>query len=454
MRLSAATLDRLAPEVRRFAYDREAQAVGILHFGIGAFHRAHQAWYTDRAMDGGDRDWMITGVSFRSRQASVQLNPQDGIYTVAERSGEASRYRLVGSVRNVVPSSRVAVQVPKLITAPSTKLISLTITEKGYCRGSDGKLDRGRASEGFYQSLIEGLRRRRQAGLGGLTILSCDNLAGNGTLLARLVLEYCSWRDSDLGYWIEHECSFPSTMVDRIVPATTVTDESQAGSYLGLRDAAVVVTEPFSQWVIEDRFAAGRPAWEKVGCQIVSDVTPYETAKLRMLNGAHSALAYLGLARDHRFVDEAVADTEIRPVVEQLMRREAAESLTPAPEQDLEAYADALLERFANPALNHRLSQIATDGSQKIPHRWLETLAWHQEHGGECPAILTALGAWLRHVRGDNGVVDDPDAAKLANLWQQAGSAEIVQAVFGESGPLASSWHPTPADQARIRSML
>jgi fructuronate reductase len=214
------------------------------------------------------------------------------------------------------------------------------------------------------------------------------------------------------------------------------------------------MTEPFSQWVIEDRFAGPRPRWEAVGAEIVSDVAPYETAKLRMLNGAHSALAYLGLIYGHAFAHEAVANPAIRPLIEQLMRREAASSLTPAPGQDLAAYADALLARFANPALNHRLIQIAMDGSQKIPQRWLATLAHHQREGRQCPAIETAIAAWLRHIRGDNGPVDDPFAIPLSAAWKTAGADGIVDAVFGERGLLASDWQPSAADRARIAGLL
>src|SRR5690606_2495638 len=219
---------------------------------------------------------------------------------------------------------------------------------------------------------------------------------------------------------------------------------------LGLRDEGAVFTEHFSQWVIEDRFAGPRPGWEKVGAQLVGDVAPYETAKLRMLNGAHSALAYLGLERGHTFVHEAIADPELRPLVERLMRDEAATSFTPAPGQDLGAYADALVARFADPALNHRLIQIAMDGSQKIPQRWLETLAFHQAHGRPCPAILEALAAWLRHVRGDARPVDDPMAEALRALWERSGRNGIAAALFGPHGAFARSWQ---ADQATLDTL-
>jgi fructuronate reductase len=221
-----------------------------------------------------------------------------------------------------------------------------------------------------------------------------------------------------------------------------------------MRDEAAVVTEPFSQWVIEDKFAGPRPQWEKHGAQITSDIHAYETAKLRMLNGAHSALAYLGLQRGHEFVHQAIGDAELAPMIDRLMREEAATSLTPAPGQDLSAYANALIDRFKNPALNHRLTQIAMDGSQKIPQRWLETLAHHQEHGQPCPAILAGIAAWLCHIRGDNGPVDDPMAETLKAAWDAAGKDNIVAALFGPGGLMASDWVPRDADRALINAAL
>ena len=458
MRLSATTRDRLAHDVVCFGYDRDTQAVGIVHFGIGAFHRAHQAWYTDRAMDGGDRNWAIAGVSLRSAAVAGQMNPQDGLYSISERGSSGTVTRVAGAVREVLVARQDAHRIAALLAKPATRIASFTITEKGYCRAADGSLDVALAGEqSIYPILAEAFRQRRAAGIAGLTLLPCDNLADNGGQLAQLMVEYLDRHDPALRDWFERECACPSTMVDRIVPATTPTDLDTVEKTLGLRDEAAVVTEPFSQWVIEDRFAAGRPGWDKVGVELVSDVAPYEMAKLRMLNGAHSALAYIGLARGHAFVHQAMADPAIRPMVERLVRQEAAQSLAAGPGQNLGAYADALLERFANPELNHRLAQIAMDGSQKVPQRWLETLAFHQARGRQCPAILTALAAWLSHLRGDNGPVDDPAAEAFAAAWRQAGESGIVSGLFGTRGLLASKWHPGLDDAdaviARLRAL-
>lgn len=457
IRLSPFALSMFPPEeTNAFTYDRDAQDIGIVHFGIGAFHRAHQAWYTDRAMEGGDRNWAIIGVSLRSGEVAHQMNPQEGLYTVTEREGAGSRTRIIGAVRDVLVAPYEPDAVIAALAAPATQIASLTITEKGYCRAKDGGLDEFLASEdSVFHFLAKGLRRRHDAGLPGLTLLSCDNLADNGRQLARLMGDYLATHDAGLLGWFETACACPSTMVDRIVPATTEDDRVAVAEALdGVHDAAAVVTEPFSQWVIEDRFAGPRPRWETVGADLVDDVRPYETAKLRLLNGAHSALAYLGLRRGHTFVHQAVADPALRSLIERLMRAEAATSFEAAPGQNLDAYADALLARFANPALNHRLGQIAMDGSQKIPQRWLETLAVHQKAGRVCPAILEAIGAWLVHVRGDNGPVDDPMASALASAWAESGTERIVAAVFGRSGLIASDWDPTDDDVNSVTAGL
>lgn len=445
MRLSAAHLGALPESVARPGYDREGRGIGIVHFGIGAFHRAHMAAYTDDAMAADQGDWRILGVSLRSPAVRDQLRPQDGLYTLVERSAAGSKARIIGAVADVLVASEERERLVATLAAATTHIASFTITEKGYCRAPDGSLDLALADDrSAYAYLAAAFARRREAGLSGLTLLSCDNLAGNGAQLERLIAEYLSAHAPDLVDWFKAECACPSTMVDRIVPATTDADRQQIEALIGMRDEAAVVTEPFSQWVIEDRFAGPRPDWEAHGAQITFDVHAYEAAKLRMLNGAHSALAYLGLQRGHEFVHQAIADPELAPLIDRLMRDEAAPSLTPASGQDLNAYANALIDRFKNPALNHRLIQIAMDGSQKIPQRWLETLAFHQKQGRQCPAILTAIEAWIGHIRGGNGPVDDPMAVELHDLVKQAPVGQVFKAIFGRKGPMASNWTPNP----------
>lgn len=438
------------------AYDRAEKSIGIVHFGLGAFTRAHQAWYTDRAMEspletGGGGDWLIAGISLRSPAVGEQLNPQDGLYTLAEKSGEGTKLRVIGSVAEVLLATSQRASIAISLIAPTTHIVTFTVTEKGYCRRADGGLDLELAEGGFYPLLADAFAQRKAAGIGGLTLLSCDNLADNGHQLKRLMGEYLATHHPDLVDWVDANCTFPCSMVDRIVPATTEADRAEVEGMLGLRDEGVVMTEPFSQWVIEDKFAGPRPAWDAVGAQIVSDVAPYETAKLRMLNGAHSALAYCGLAAGYTYVHQAVGDPALRAMTLRLMREEAAPTIPAPADMDLDAYAAALIERFDNPALNHRLIQIAMDGSQKIPQRWLATLAANQAQGRACPAILSAIAAWIKHLRGQNGPVDDPRAQELSDA---ASGSNPVQAIFGENGAMESDWRPGSDDVARIMEGL
>lgn len=449
MRLSSATLAQLRSNVARPAYDRDAQATGIVHLGIGAFHRAHQAVFTDDVMAAGDRDWAITGVSLRSPQVRDAMVPQDGLYSVTTRGGPSGdETRIIGAVRDVIVAPENPSALAATLAAPTTRIVTLTVTEKGYLRGPDGRFDLDAAHRGqtIYTILAAAMRARRLGGTGGLTILSCDNLADNGRVLGELLQAYCERHAPEEAAWFASECACPSTMVDRIVPATQESDYASAAERLGLRDEAAVVTEPFRQWVIEDRFATPRPGWDRVGAELVSDVRPYETAKLRMLNGAHSALAYLGLAAGHSYVHQAVADPALFPLIERLMRVEAARTIAAAPGQDLDAYADALLARFRNTALPHRLAQIAMDGSQKIGQRWLESLTVNRARGQDCPATLTALAAWIIHVRGDNGPVDDPMAEQLNAIWGKAGRESIAAALFSAGGLFASHWTASEQD--------
>jgi fructuronate reductase len=455
VRLCAANFDALPESVARPGYDRDARRVGIVHFGIGAFHRAHMAAYTDDAMAAESGDWRILGVSLRSAGVRDQMSPQDGLYTLVERSVAGSEARIIGAVADVLLASEERERLVAALAEPTTHIASFTITEKGYCRAPDGSLDLVQADErSAYSYLAEAFARRKAAGLPGFTLLSCDNLAGNGAQLQRLMGEYLDAHAPELRAWFNGACTCPSTMVDRIVPATTDVDRAEIETHIGMRDEAAVVTEPFSQWVIEDRFAGPRPAWENHGAQMTSNIHAYETAKLRMLNGAHSALAYLGLQRGHEFVHQAIADPELAKLINKLMRDEAATSFPPAPAQDLPAYADALIERFKNPALKHRLIQIAMDGSQKIPQRWLETLADHQRHGTHCPAIIEALAAWILHVRGDVHIVNDPMRDQLSELWQAYGVSGIAGALFGPSGRYSQYWQAESSDLALINAHM
>lgn len=405
MRLSARCT--LPAGIRRPGYAPERHGVGIVHLGLGAFHRAHQAVYVDDALALHGGDWRIRGISLRSGTVAEQLNPQDGRYLVVERDHAHERLRAIGAVAGVIAAPADRAGAVEAIAAPQTAILSLTVTEKGY------------ADPRTLDLIVDGLARRHAAGVGMPTLLSCDNLPDNGRTLRAAVIAHAALRDERLARWIEAEGAFPSTMVDRIVPATTASDIARLRGLTGIEDRGMVKTEPFTQWVIEDRFAGARPAFEQVGAQLVNDVRPFELAKLRMLNGAHSTLAYLGLAAGFCYVHEAIGDAHLRAVIERLMREEAASTLPDDPALDPPRYADALIARFANPALEHRLSQIAMDGTQKLPQRLLGTIRDRLAQGRPARAALLGLAGWVAHAAG--GAVDDPRAEEIAAVARRSG---------------------------------
>jgi fructuronate reductase len=448
LRLRRNTLGLLPSEVRRPGYDPAAVGVGIVHLGIGAFHRAHQAAYVDDLIARYGGDWRIIGVSLRSSTVRDQLADQDCLYTLVERDSDEDRLRVIGAVADVLVASEDPSAVIDAIAADKTQIVSLTVTEKGYCHDpATGTLNPGHADivhdlanrnapRSAIGYLAAGLDARRRSEGCPLSILSCDNLPRNGTVLRSVLLDFAERCDTSLAKWIDANVAFPATMVDRIVPATTDADRSWLAGRLGLLDAAMVKAEPFSQWVIEDQFASRRPAFECVGAQIVADVRPFELAKLRMLNGSHSTIAYLGLLYGHNTVDRAIADVRIMRVVDDLMT-EAAATLPRVPGLDPAAYAQALKARFANTALEHRLTQIAMDGSQKLPQRLLGTIADTHADGGEPRASATGVAAWMRHF--DGPYVNDPLAERLRAM-ATSDTTRLVEAtlgvteVFGELG--------------------
>jgi fructuronate reductase len=383
---------------------REVPAsVGIVHLGIGAFHRAHQAVYTEDAGDG----WGICGITQRSAAVAERLAPQDGLYSVLVRGPDGVSARVIGAVREVLTGEATAAR----IADPAVRVVSLTVTEKGYRRdpATGGlRLDdpevaqdlAGRPPRTVIGRLVTGLAGREAP----VTVLCCDNLTSNGETLRGLVEEYAERGGLRIGC----EVTFPNAMVDRIVPATTEQDLEEAERLLGVRDEGVVVTEPFTQWVIEDSFAAGRPAWDTAGAILTGDVAPYETMKLRLLNGAHSMLAYLG--SEFTYVSEAV--DVLGDTVRRYMDEDASPTLDVPAGFDLEAYKSSLIERFANPALRHRTAQIAMDGSQKLPLRLLGVVRDRLAAGAEPRWAALAVAAWMRHVWTAREL-DDPMADAL-----------------------------------------
>ena len=449
-RLSRATLATVADGVRRPAYDPRAHGVGIVHVGAGAFHRAHQAVYTDTVLAERGGDWRIAGVSLRGDAVAEQLNPQDGLFAVNARSAERSEYRVIASIDSVLPARRDVRAMLERLCAPATKIVSLTVTEKGYCHDpATGSLnlthpdivadrERPEAPVTAVAVLVAALRARRVRRVRPFTVLCCDNLPHNGSFVRGLAVEFAGLLDARLADWIGAEVAFPSTMVDRIVPPTTAADRDDAARALGVADHGVVVTEPFSQWVIEDRFGAERPSWEVAGAELVADVAPYELAKLRLLNGSHSALAYLGYLAGYARVHEAMRDDALAEFVAYLMRVEIAPTLATPPGFDLDRYQHELLARFRNPALDHRTWQIAMDGSQKLPPRLLGTVRDRLAAREPWPGLALAIAAWARYVcgvdeRGDAIDVRDPlRDALAARARPHAGDARaLVRALVG-----------------------
>jgi fructuronate reductase len=435
-------------------YDRTALRTGIVHLGLGAFVRAHMATYTDDLLAIEPGDWGIAGVSLMRPDQRDRLAPQGGLYTTLQRDGSGVTARIVGCLRETLVAPENPAGLLAALSHPACRIVSLTVTEKGYCHDpATGRLEPDHpdirhdlehpaAPRSAIGLIVAALQHRHAAGLAPFTVLCCDNLPHNGHLVAGLARDFAALRDGALAGWIETNCAFPVTMVDRIVPAATEADIAAAAQATGLSDAAPVSHEPFRQWVIEDRFTDdARPAWNKVGAQFVTDVAPYEHMKLRLLNGAHSALAYLGFLAGHETIADTIADDVFRRYVTALWREEIIPVVPSPPGTDLHGYAMDLLARFANPAIRHRTWQIAMDGSQKLPQRLLSTIRERLALGLPFSHLALAVAAWVRYVGGTDEAgrpidVRDPLAATL----QAATVAGVLntQAVFGTDLPRAA----------------
>lgn len=445
-RLGPAALPGLPAGIARPAYDRRALAPGIVHLGIGAFARAHLAVATEAAISADparpDLRWGLVGVSLRQPDTREALAPQQGLYTVAVRDADAEgrprqALQVVGCLTQLLVAPEDPGAVLEALAHPQARIASLTVTEKGYLRDPAGAgpwwdhpdivhdLAHPQAPRSAVGFLVHALALRRQRGLAPLTLLSLDNLPANGHTLQALVTAFAQRVDAELARWIEARCTFPSSMVDRIVPRTTDDDREQASRALGARDAWPVLAEPFLDWAVEDRFAAGRPAWGAGGARFVAAAEPWERLKLRMVNGSHSAIAYLGAMAGWDTVDRAVAQPALRAYVEALLRDEVEPTLPPLPGLDPAAYRTRLLARFANPALAHRTQQIAMDGTQKLPQRLLGPLRERLATGAPVARLGLALAAWLHYLRGVNEAghaypLQDPLAAELTALHRRA----------------------------------
>lgn len=446
----------------------------VVHIGPGVFHRAHQAVYSDRLLRAGSTDGAIWAISLRSSEARDALAPDDYRYPLIERSHDADppeTVRSIDAILGITVATENVAALTRLID-PDVTVVTITVTEKGYCAVEPGgALDMSRpevvldlatptSPRSLPGLLVEALHQRRMAGIAPFTIVSCDNLPTNGRAVARVVTEFAEARSAQLGTWVAEHVAFPSSMVDRMVPATTNDDRAWCRAH-GLSDAWPVVSEPFSQWVLEDTFTTSRPDWGAVGVELVSDVSSHERAKLRILNAAHSALAYWGLLAGHDFIWQAVDDPILLAATAELVHDEVIPTLEPPPGWDLADYADQVIKRFGNQALPYTTRKVAGDGSQKLPVRLIPTVVDLMAARRPAPRSGQVLAAWLVTMFGpssstfavtDPSLANGPGADLVRRARHGAATAEEAVAVlptlpgFSVDGP---AWSATVADSAR-----
>lgn len=455
-RLSGRTLASLSATVRRPAYDRNQLAIGMAHLGVGAFHRCHQAEFTDDMLEQRFGDWGVVGINLKPPLLGETLGVQDGLYSRTLRRGSESETRVIGCIRRVIDGGNDMASAIDAIASPEISVVTITITEKGYCHvPASGKLDerhqdvvhdlanpsRPRSAIGL---LVEALDRRRRAHGNGLTLVSCDNIPSNGDVLRDVLLTFAEGRSREIAAWIRGETCFPSTMVDRIVPASQAEDFERAAMACGLEDHAAVVGEPFRQWVIEDAFRGRRPEWDLAGAEFVSDVRPYELVKMRLLNAAQSAWAYLGALAGLEFTFQSARDPVLGQLVTEMLVEESAPTVPDVPSMRAMSYIPSVVDRVRNDAVRHTNHQVATDGSQKIVQRFLNPIR-DRLHAGERYGIL-ALGVagWIAYLVagtsrfGNRWTPQDPWAERIGNVALSHGEAgalvkEIVaiEPIFG-----------------------
>lgn len=451
-----------ARSVRLPSYDRPAVRAGVVHLGLGAFARGHVARYCDDLLALGDETAAITGAAVRSAATVRALAGQDGLYTLIESDAEGADLRVVGSVTGLIAGAEATIDA---VADEAVTTVTLTITEKGYHHDLvTGRLDGAQPAVRHDAAhpdapatapgvLVAGLRRRRDAGHGGLAVVSCDNLPGNGRVAAAVVTELAACTDPDLAAWIAEEVVFPSTVVDRIVPATTDADRRLVASRLGLLDAAPVHAERHCAWVVEK--VAGLPCWDRVGATVVDDVTPWQELKLRLVNGPHSALAYLGALAGHDTIDAAVADPALAGFVRTLAVDEIVPTLPPALAERAEATAATTLVRFANPTLGHRTRQVAADGSHKLRQRILGPVADRVQAGApvdRLALVVAAWMAWIARCTGGADRLDDPLASRLSAAVRAAppGPAGLAGSLLATTDVFSPPLAANPSFRAAV----
>ncbi|MDG3441601.1 mannitol dehydrogenase family protein [Nitrospirillum amazonense] len=462
-RLSPDTLPTLPQTVARPGYDRAVCGIGIVHFGPGAFHRAHQAVYTDDALALEGGDWTISAVSLKNPGVRDALVPQDGLYTLVTLD-RAIGHRVIGSIREVLCAPEAQSHVLARLAAPATRIVTITVTEKGYCLTAAGELDtthpdivhdlaHPETPISVIGYVVAGLRRRRAAGLPPYTVISCDNMTDNGRRLGRATAQYAAALDAGLGAWVRDYVAFPSTMVDSITPATDDALRQRVLDVTGVADAWPIQREAFTQWVIEDRFCNGRPAWDKAGVILTTDVGAFGRAKLRLLNGPHSALAYLGGLAGVETVADAMSTPELAGFLERLMLQDVLPTVTPPAGYDLTVYASQILERFRNPAIRHLLAQIAWDGSQKLPYRLFGVIEDRLAQGLSIARPALVVAGWMHFVRraAEGAGLTDPLAPTLLDI---GGRCDGTRADVGRFLALEVMFAPALATDTRFRDAL
>jgi mannitol 2-dehydrogenase len=447
--LNQAALAALPPDVAGPGYAREDVARSIVHIGVGGFFRAHQAVYLDRLLHlPGQHEWGYCGVALLPHDAAIRdaMLAQDCLYTVVERGAQGDAARVVGSLLEFLYAPDDAEAVLEKMADPGTRIVALTITEGGYyINQGNGEFDAAHADIAHdlahpltprcsFGYLAEALRRRRERGLAPFTLMSCDNLQNNGDVLRKMLLAFTALGDPALSEWVAHNAAFPNSMVDRITPATTDEHRALLRERFGLADAWPVMTEPFLQWVIEDHFPGGRPAWELVGAQMTADVLPYEKMKLRLLNAGHQSLCYLGMLFDYEYAHEAMADAGIRQLFSDMMEIEVTPLLPAVEGIDLAAYKRTLIERFSNPTIRDQLSRIGTEGSARIPKFVLPSVREQLERGGPIARLSFIVACWFRYLNGrsESGAempLIDPHGERLRGHALRGGA---------DAGPLLS----------------
>ncbi|MCL4110027.1 UNVERIFIED_CONTAM: hypothetical protein GTU68_038244, partial [Idotea baltica] len=426
------------------SFDRSQLKSRIVHLGFGAFHRAHQALYTSEMLEKTGSDWGICEISLFGVDLIKQLRNQDHLYSVLEKNTDSIIAKISGSIVESVHPKLDGIQaVLEKMAEPQVAIVSLTITEKGYCADlSTGKLDlknpmiiedlanpqNPKSAIGY---IVEALRIRRDTSIKAFTVMSCDNVPDNSRVARQVILDYANQLDDTLGKWIEQNVSFPCTMVDRIVPAITDDSFAELTEHLGVNDPCGIVCESFTQWVIEDNFVNGRPDWDTAGATFVEDVRPFEEMKLRLLNGSHSFLAYLGYLAGYQYIYETMENDSFRNASFKLMMDEQAVSLDMPEGTDLAEYANLLISRFSNTNIKHETYQIATDGSQKLPQRLCESLRFHLKNNTHTPWIILGIAAWMEYVgevdeKGEQIIVNDPMLAQIRNAYSESRNVEEI----------------------------